>query len=505
MDSLSLTYALHDRQLQALNTDATELLFGGATSGGKSHFVRVALILWCTAIEGLQCLLIRKNSEDVRLNHIEGPTGFKALLGPMIDAGIVRVTEDGVRWIKSGSLITFQHCQDERKLTSAQGVEKHVVVIDEATQIAERLIRFIRGWCRMSEEMKARLPDWAKGKFPRIIYTANPIGPSVGYFRRQFVKAREAFALERVGAFVRQYIPSRVTDNPSMSAEETKGRLDEIGDVSLAKALYEGDWDAPVGDFFTEWNDDRHVVADFLPPPWWSRFRTFDWGTAEPFAVYWFAVSDGEAFTDYKGNIRWFPRNALIAYKEWYGCDLADPSKGTRMRNEDIAYGILARSTLPEEAGMPTISDSLPFQDRGGKTIAQTFYDCGVVLIHGDTSRVPGWAAMRSRLIGEEIDSNDGYTTPMLYFTRPCKYAAEYIPALPRHENPDKKAEDAAEHGEATHCCDAIRLACLARTRPKEAPPAEPKLKDMHNQPTFNQALKMVKQNKRKARNASVY
>lgn len=504
MKTLSLTYPLHERQLQALNTSATEVLFGGATAGGKSHFVRVALITWCSAIPGLQCVLVRKNSDDVRKNHIEGRTGFKSLLGPLIEAGVVRVTEDGVRWVKTGSLITLEHCQDERKITSAQGVEKHVVVVDEATQISSYLISYFRAWCRMSEEMKASLPDWASGNFPRIIYTANPIGPSVSFFRREFVKAREQFAIEKVGAFLRQYIPSRVTDNPSISEEETIGRIGQMEeDEGTKRALIEGDWDAPTGDMFPEWSAARHIVADFLPPSWWSRFRSFDWGTAEPFAVYWFCVSDGEPFTDFKGNVRWFPHDALIAYREWYGCELENPAKGNRMRNEDIAYGILKRSTLPEEASMLTLSDSLPFQDRGGKTIAQTFFDCGVPLIHADTSRVPGWAALRSRLIGEEIDSNDGYKTPDIYFVRSCTFAAEYIPALARHENPDKRAEDAAEHGEATHCLDAIRLACLARTRPKGPPPPEPDIAQAHNTPTFKQALKIIQKHKKRAANAA--
>lgn len=513
MGTLALNFPLHDRQIQAINTEATELLFGGATSGGKSHLVRVALITWCCAIEGLQCILIRKGAEDVKMNHIEGPTGFKALLGPLIDAGVVRVTEDAVRWVKTGSLITLQHCQDERKITSAQGVEKHVVVVDEATQIASRLIGYFRAWCRMNEEMKARLPEWAKGRFPRLIYTANPIGPSLSYFRREFVNIRPPFSIEKVGAFKRQYIPSLVQDNPSMDAEETRGRIGNLEeDESVRRALLEGDWNAPMGDMFPEWNQSKHVVKDLTPPAWWSRFRTFDWGTAEPFAVHWWAVSDGESFVDHMGRTRWFPRDSLICYKEWYGCfegidddgnRYVEPSKGNRMRNEDIAEGILKRSPLPEEQHMLTISDGLPFQDRGGKTIAQTFHDNGVPLIHGDTSRVAGWSQLRSRLIGVEIDSNDGFTTPLIYFCESCAYVIEYIPALPRHPSPDKKAEDAAEHGEATHCCDSARLASMARTRPKDEPAKAPDVAKMTNLPTFDQAMKMIK--KRKRARASAY
>jgi hypothetical protein len=460
MAEIALDLELWPRQMEAYETSATELLFGGATEGGKSHFVRVALIAWCLAIPGLQCVLIRKKYSDILNNHVEGRTGFKALLAPLIQTGHVIVTQSEIKFPK-GSIIRFQHCQDERQFDSAQGIEVHVEVIDEATQISERLIRFFRTWVRMPMEMKATLPDAFRDKFPRIIYTANPIGTSVSYFRRNFVKARRMGESEKVDGFLRQYILSRYSDNLSVDADAHKGRLAGIGDAALARALDEGDWDAPTGEFFPEWNEDRHVVTDFHPPPHWFRFRTFDWGTAEPFAVYWMAVSDGEPFRDSEGHERWFPRGAMVVYQEWFGCDPENPAKGSRMRNEDIALGILERSEhFAQKVG--TLTDSLPFQDRGGETIAHTFQKSGVILTRGDTSRIPGWSQMRSRLIGIQYDSNSPTRLPLLYICDSCKYARDYIPALPRHPSEGKRAEDAAEHGEATHSCDAIRLGCMA-------------------------------------------
>lgn len=465
--AVELNLGLWPRQVQAFETEATDLLFGGATEGGKSHFLRVAIICWCLEIPGLQCVLIRKKYEDILANHVEGRTGFRALLAPLIANGQVRLTDHDISFPR-GSLVRFQHCQDERQFTSAQGTEVQLLCIDEATQISERLIRFFKLWVRMPEEMSATLPDKYKGRFPRIIYTANPIGVSVPYFRRNYVKARPPDSIELIEGFKRQYMLSRYTDNKSVNVEAHKGRLDGLGDERLARALDEGNWDALTGEFYPEWDEARHVVTDFSPPAHWSRYRTFDWGTAEPFAVYWIAISDGESFYDQDGNRRWFPRGAMIVYNEWYGCDANDPAKGNRMRNEDIADGILARSEVGAQK-VPTLTDSLPFQDRGGETIAQVFERRGVILTQGDTSRVPGWSQLRSRLIGQEIDSNylelDGTPKklPMIYFCERCKYARDYIPALPRHPSEGKK-EDAAEHGEATHACDALRLACMAHT-----------------------------------------
>lgn len=486
---IELELPLWTRQFKSFISDATEVFFGGSTEGGKSHMIRVALIAWCLAIPGLQCVLIRKKIDDIIQNHCKGRTGFETLLEPLIKVKGAKVTQDGVSFY-NGSMIAFVHCQDERQFNSAQGVEKHVLVIDEATQISERLIRFFRGWVRMPKEMKETLPEEYKGRFPRILYTANPIGVSVGFFRRNFVKCRPPFAIEMVEGFKRQYIPSKATDNGSVDLEAHEGRLSGVGDQALIRALG-GDWDAPMGDFFPEWDETRHVIStskgqDILLPEHWFRYRSFDWGSSEPFAVVWAAVSDGEEF-GYDGEKYWFPRGAIIIYREWYGCFEGDPangvdpepSKGIRMRNDKIAQGI--RERTHETNCKITLTDSLPFQDRGGPTIADDFRDEGVILSKADTGRIGGWKKVRDRLIGKDGD-------PMIYIMASCKYVRDYIPALSRHPT---KLEDAVESGEATHICDTVRYIVTAFVPIEDAPVDPNKENDVNlSLPTFEQALK---------------
>lgn len=491
---VDIDLSLWPRQLDLLNTKATEILFGGATRGGKSHAARVCSIIWSLQIENLQTILIRKKKSDILENHLYGPSGYCDLLRPLEKEGVVKITQDGITFNNTSSRIVFKHCQDERQFVSAQGVASHVLIIDEATQISSWLIQIFRGWCTMPEEMKAKLPERYRGCFPKIIYTANPIGPSVPYFKRQFVKARDSFEIEKVHGFLRQFIPSRVEDNPSEDPDATKGRIEGMYDDSLAKALLEGDWDAALGDFFPEYDEFRHVIPDIELPAGWFRFRTFDWGTAEPFAVHWWAVSDGTPVTIPDGREVWFPRGAFIIYREWYGCNEDKPAEGLRLRNEDMAYGILARST-DIDRDVVTLTDRLPFQDRGGKTIAETFRDCGVRLTLADCSRIPGWSQLRSRLIGKYVDSNDPRPTPMLFIASSCKYLREYLPALPRHNT---KPEDATEHGETTHVCDSARMGCMARTVIKELNEEEIAPAHYSNRYTFDDALKLVKKSRQR-------
>lgn len=454
--NITLDLSLWPRQWQAFKSKATEILFGGASEGGKSHFARVLLIVLCLAVKGLQCVLIRKKFDDILKNHVEGPTGFKALLDPLIKIGKVKVTEGGV-YFPNGSIIAFQHCQDERQFTSAQGVEKHVLVIDEAGQISERLIKFFRAWVRMPKEMKASIPEEYRDKLPFILYTSNPIGASAGFFRRAFVKARAPFAIEEVNGFLRQYIPSRAEDNLSVDMKAHEGRLADLTDKALAHALDTGDWDSPVGDFFRDYNDETHCTPDFTPPEGWFKYRTFDWGGSDPACCLWWCVSDGENFTDAMGRSRWFPRGALILYREWYIADKDDPAKGAEMENTAIAGGILERTT--EKTSGLTLCDSLPFQDRGdaknGKKwkMSDTFSDCGVPLTRANTDRVFGCAEVKARLKGK-----DGF--PMLYLCESAVFTREYLPAVQRDPI---KVEAYTEDGEATHAADCVRYACATR------------------------------------------
>src|SRR5208282_830794 len=126
-------------------------------------------------------------------------------------------------------------------------------------------------------------------------------------------------------------------------------RLGMVGSPQLVRAWLEGDWSAIEGAFFTEWNEDKHVVTPFAIPNTWLRFRSADWGSYSPFSIGWWAVctddyavpSDGgdllgtelmvasnieQQGDDDKlrgssagGGLRVIPRGALVRYREWYG------------------------------------------------------------------------------------------------------------------------------------------------------------------------------------------
>lgn len=477
MTEIVCDWPLWPRQQQALESTANDQLFGGASEGGKSYFARVAIASAGVECEGLQMTLIRKKFSDIATNHLEGDKGFRKLLYPLTRAGVVELSETRIRFPKE-NVCNFRHCQDERQFDSAQGNENQLVVIDEAPQIQERLLRAFRGWCRMTPEHLARQPEFWQKKLPWILHTGNPTGASVGYFRKGYVKARLPFEIEQFGGFRRQYVPSKAQDNKSVDLEAHAARLSEIGDPELAKALDTGDWDAITGNYFANWDEDKHVIKRFKIPDFWLRFRTFDYGSYEPWACLWWAVSPGVAIHEGTVHERYLPRGCLVCYREWYGCKAEYPANDTEKNitslapkgwsNKDIANGII---DLTEEVhdNQPTFTDKFPFIKLGGRAIEHDFKDAGLVLSLGELDRRNRGAQTTSKLNGLKLIAGSDEQWPMMVFFDDCKYCRDYIPMIERHESEARKW-DYKENGEPTHIVDCVTLASVVHDNVQDAP-----------------------------------
>ena len=473
----NLDFPLWPKQEQAFYTEANEVLYGGSAGPGKSHFLRVSAVTWAAMVSGLQVYLFRRTFPELMATHMEGPTGFPALLANLIKAGACKITDkrdirfaNGPNGFLDGSAIHLRHCQYESDVFGYQGPEFHVLLLDEATQFTEFMIRFLRARCRIPKALP--IPEGAESMFPRIVYASNPGGVGHTYFKRHFVKAEEPMkiwqASKSEGGKLRQFIPALVEDNPSIDPEEYKKTLEGLPET-WRDALLKGDWDAIIGAFFDVLLAEKHQVPDVYVPDHLYKYRSFDWGSAAPFAVSWWFISDGKPMKTIPtvlipSSEIVFPRGARVCYREWYGCSDLDWSKGLGLSNEEMADGIRTRS--PERNIQGTVTDSLPFQDRGGKKISAIFAERGVPLTLGDTSREKGWARIRDLLKGE----ND---QPMMYFTESCFHTFRCLQNLQTHP---KKPEEIADNQE-DHAPDAVRLAATAKPGLRDEPPKPEEIK----------------------------
>ena len=476
-----LSFDLHPKQMTALESIATEILYGGAAGGGKSHLMRVAAVLWCAAIPGLQVYLFRRIKDDLIKNHIEGPNGFRSMLAGWVDCKFVSIVEDEIRFW-NGSKIYLCHCKDEKDRFKYQGAEIHVLLIDELTHFTDVIYRFLRNRVRM---VGITLPKRYEGKFPRIICGANPGGIGHQFVKTTFIDGVTPLKVYRAanseGGMLRQYIPARLEDNPSMEESDPgyEARLQGLGSESLVRAMRYGDWDIIEGAFFDNFRKDRHVIRPFTIPKDWLRFRAGDWGSAKPFSFGWYAVVS-EPFIAGPGVL--LPRGALVRYREYYGIAVDAQgkfiaNKGLKMTAEKVGAQVRVRD------GADTISygvlDPAAFAQDGGPSLAEriaqgTTGSNGATFRRADNKRVTdrgamgGWDQMRSRLDGDD----DG--RPMLYFFETCVHAIRTIPAL---QHDEARPEDLNSDME-DHAADEVRYACMSRPWIKQmvaAAPPKPK------------------------------
>jgi hypothetical protein len=471
----ALDLSLHPKQAFALETTATEVLYGGAAGGGKSYLMRLAAIIWCSMIPGLQVYLFRRIREDLIKNHMEGPKGFRAFLAGWSLCGFVTIVEDEIRFW-NGSKIYLCHCKDEKDVYKYQGAEIHVLLIDELTHFSESMYRFLRNRVRMVGVSVP--PDYA-GAFPRILCGANPGNIGHAWVKLSFIDRLVPMLSTQMepedGGMRRQYIPARLDDNPSMASDDPgyEARLSGLGSKALVSAMRDGDWDVVEGAFFTEFTARRHVLQPFPVPEDWLRFRSMDWGSAKPFSVGWWAV----ASDDYRvlGTDITIPRGALVRYREWYGCVPGQPNTGLKMFAEPVAKGIAERERGEKIAY--GVLDPAAFTADGGPSIAERMQRWadpelglkGPIFRRADNKRVAGtgamggWDQLRSRLVGEH-----GF--PMLYVFSTCRDFIRTVPALQHDKSKPEDLDTSAED----HVADEARYGCMSRPWVSTAKPASP-------------------------------
>jgi hypothetical protein len=214
----------------AYKSTATEILYGGAAGGGKSHLFRAAAILWCLLIPGLQVYMFRRTYPDLFDNHMSGPHSFPVLLAPFVERALAKIN-----WGKldiefsNGSAIHLRHCQYPKDVYKYQGAEIHVLIIDELTQWERKMYTFLRSRLRM---VGLVVPVALQGLFPRALLGANPGGIGHNWVKADFVSVAKRYDITQMakteGGMRRQFIPALMEDNPSLMEDDPdyEGKLE---------------------------------------------------------------------------------------------------------------------------------------------------------------------------------------------------------------------------------------------------------------------------------------
>lgn len=420
-----------------------EVFFGGARGGGKTESSIGDWLSHSNMYGELATgLFVRKTF--VQLQEVIART--KQIFPKL---GAKYNSQEHVWTMKNGARLKFAYLAKDSDAEEYQGHSYTRVYIEEATNFASPA---------PINKLRATLRS-AAGVPVGMRLTGNPGGPGHNWVKARYIDPNpKGFQIledvEEVevgdGEFVkvklqRVFIPSRLKDNKMLLRNDPAYvmRLRQTGSAELVKAWLEGDWNIVDGAFFDCFNPEVHILnREWIReiPNDALRFRAFDWGSAKPFCVGWYALSDG----------KWgLPKGALFKYKEWYGAKADDV--GLKMSAPMVAQGILKREK-DRELIKYSVADPSIFVVDGGPSIAEQMAKEGVTFRRADNKRLSGWQQLRSRLVGE-------FDVPMLYFSETC---VDTIRTLPTIQHDEDDLEDLDTESE-DHACDEIRYAVMSR------------------------------------------
>jgi len=477
--------SLHPKQGLAFLSQSNELAYGGAAGGGKSHLGRIMAIHFCAAIPGLQVYLFRREYNELRKNHMEGVTSLPMLLKPWVDAGKVQIVKNEVRFWH-GSKIFLCSCQHEKDIFKWLGPEMYFLIVEQAEQFTEFMLRMLFGRNRMPAALN--IPEKYKHLFPRVLYTFNPGNVGHAFFKKNFSDewkkrktADDPYPIWQMpkdkGGRRRQFIQALLQDNPSVNPEEYAATLSFLP-PRMIKALLEGDMDQVIGSYFPDLQRDVHLIKNIALPDYLTRMMSMDWGSAgeaDPFSIGWWAVSDGNVSANLavSGEVIKIPRNAIICYRTYRG------HGRPKTTVKEVAKGIKFRELKDPPIVQRVVGGDIK-KDMGlGVTIFEEFSKYGIHFARADMRRVHGWQQLQERVIG-------GDEGPMIYWMEECEDSFEAVRAL-QHDtlgDPNDIAQGDDHDGEMT------RYQVMARPWAKSAPPKEQPLAEKYKTPTIEQLWK---------------
>lgn len=448
---MTVEFKLYEKQRRALMSPAQEVLYGGAAGSGKSYMMRVLAIVLAMEIPHIKVFLFRRMYKELYINHVFAPDGFITMLKPFIDKGDVSFNKsDGVFNFYNGAQIYLCHAQHETDIQQYLGAEIHVLLIDEATQFTEKMIRFLRTRVRLGG---LNIPNQWKSLLPKIIYGTNPGGVSHAYFKRGFVVYGEGKVFRAPasdGGMTREFVPARARENIIMLRNDPDydQRIMGLGDDRLANAYLQGNWDLEEGAAFSDlWDPGIHIVNSISIPRTWKIDRSHDYGYSAPAATLWTAESDGtEAIIDDRRVV--IPKKSMVVISELYFADkegkglrLLPFELGQRMHDHEVNNQLRTRT----EAGP---ADSSIFdKDRGMSSIHDEYLRRGIRFTRADKrpgSRERGFVLIRQRLKAA-LDRN--CESPWLLIHRNCVNTISQLPELPvSAKNPSDVDSDAMDH-----------------------------------------------------------
>ena len=401
-------------------------LYGGAAGGGKSYLLR----WWClrqlirryeqTGIKGLVAGLFSMDYptlQDRQISKIERE--FPDWLGKTR-----RTEKEGLCFFLhpdfGGGRIALRNLADPASYKSAEFCD---IAVEELTEnkrdVFEDLVLF-----------RLRSPGIER---PCFLGATNPTGVGLQWIKALWIDRKFPAELEHLKHEF-AYVPAMLQDNPHLDAtygEALKGLPEK-----KRKALLEGDWMIPEGQYFTNWErSEREVHPAILAQiikPWWPRWISQDWGYKHHSPVHWHTTGDVMPEDAKLLGREWTtPKKCVFTYRE-HVVSLAEAGQSEEQWAADVVRMTqrekLERYFLSSDAFAEKTSANTP-ADVIGAVMRKAGLPRPVKANMAPGSRVAGWRFMHSL-----IQADSWFVSEM------CPVLLDAVPSL--EYDSDKGGED---------------------------------------------------------------
>lgn len=375
----------------------TEISYGGARGGGKSHWgLSQVFVDDCGRVPQLKFLYLRKVGKAAReqVQDLRREVLHSVAHDYLKQEGVL-VRHD------NESRVVLGHFQSEKDIDQYLGLQYDGVLIEEATQLSASKKQAIGTCVRSSKPTRT----WR----PRKYLTTNPGGIGHGWYKQRFIEP-----WKRRKQTATRHVQATVYDNPCINPEY-RGTLEGLTGWQL-RAWLHGDWDIAAGQYFTPFRRQVHGIKPFeFVPLAWRTWLAMDYGFAHWNPVYLLAETpDGVVY--FVGEHA--ARQQLPA----------DHDRGIRAMLE--RYRVDPRRITNFVAGHDCFA-----RDHNGQCVADAYSSLGWELERANIDRLSGAAQFLKRL--GRVDPLDGpRIEPTVWISEDCPRLLDSLPLM--EHDPDR-------------------------------------------------------------------
>jgi len=399
--TISIPFQPNPKQAEAHKLKAKYRGFVGGWGNGKTSWGCMEFFLRLQEFPGTNAIVARKTRPELRsttwdmlLNGDTQETGWRG-----IPRELIQVNNKADMYLElrtndpdKPSRVHGLPLDDPKKI---ENYNLGLFWIDQAEEIEEDIFLKFQGRLRQVDAPREGLLTW------------NPNGHN--WLWRRFIDRDRAPEWQRLY----KCVEATTYDNPNLPPDYLE-QFEGLPDAWIQRFVL-GSHEVFVGQIFTDYNPDIHVVQPFRIPRHWERWFCFDPGMRHEASASWLARSpSGDCFY-YREHLE---PNQPVDWWAAYIMDVED-SDDIGGPEEDIFRRLIG----PE---------SKQRSQRDGKSVLEMFYDCG--LYPEPSDRNPG---ARIQAITQALRPRTGHLHPLgfvdgaapsLYVFDTCFKLKEYLP-----------------------------------------------------------------------------